>query len=99
MAHIHIAIFKWKESVTQAQIEDALAQVRQVADRVPGVRNIYCGKNTSRWAQGYTDGVVVIADDEQALDDYRKDEVHAKAAGIIEEMELDGIGVDFYDPT
>lgn len=99
MTHVHIAIYKWKPGTEQADVEHALEMIRQVTQRVDGLRAIYCGPNTNKWAQGYTDGIVVIADSAEALQAYRSDAVHDEAAKIIEAMELDGIGVDFKDPT
>ncbi len=99
MASIHVAIFKWKDMVTRDQVESALQLVRDVADRVPGIHSIYCGRNTSKWAQGFTDAVVVIGENQEAIDQYRADKIHVEAANLIDEMELDGIGVDFSDPN
>lgn len=97
MTQIHCAIFKWKDGVTDAEVEHALQLVRDVKDRVPGIREIYCGTNTSKWSQGYTHAVVVIGDDQKAVDNYRSDDVHHEAAKLIDAMELDGIGVDYND--
>ncbi len=97
MTQIHVALFKWKEGTSGKEVEDALQMVRNVRERVPGIQMIFCGENTSKWSQGFTHAVVVIGDDQKALDEYRKDEVHERAARIIEAMELDGIGVDFDD--
>lgn len=99
MTHIHIAIFKWKNGVERRKVDEALQMVRDVAPRVPGIRAIYCGPNSSKFGQGYTDAVVVIGDSQAAIDQYRKDEVHEKAAKLIDAMELDGIGVDLSDPN
>lgn len=97
MAHIHVAIFKWKPGTTSQQIDSALEQVRTVAGRVPGLRGIWCGENSSKWSQGFTHAVVVLADSAEAIAAYRSDSVHEQAAKLIEAMELDGIGVDFND--
>ena len=98
MAHIHLAIFKWKEGVSRGQVEEALALVRSVARSVPGITAIYCGQNQSKWAQGFTDAVVVLGETADAIATYRADKVHKIAAELIDTMELDGIGVDFSDP-
>lgn len=98
MAHIHVAIFQWKDGVKTSEVDEALELVRGVSERVEGVNAIYCGKNTSRWGKNYTHMVVVVADSADALERYRGDEIHVKAARIIEGMELDGIGVDIADP-
>ena len=97
MTHIHMAIFKWKEEATTEQIDDALQLVRDVKERVPGILEIFCGNNTSKWSQGFTHAVVVVGETQESIDAYRKDDVHVKAAEIIEAMELDGIGIDFHD--
>jgi hypothetical protein len=99
MTHIHVAIYKWKPGTSQSTVEKALEMVRRVADRVPGVRAIYCGTNTSRWAEGYTEAVVVIGDTAAAIDAYRSDRGHVDAAAIIDAMEDAGVGVDFQDPA
>ncbi len=97
MPHIHVALFKWKPDTLPDEIDRALAMVRSVTERVDGVSAIYCGENASRWSQGFTHAVVVVGKDQQAIDDYRADAVHAEAAKLIEAMELDGIGVDVAD--
>jgi hypothetical protein len=95
--YIHVAIFKWKEGVSRIDVENALDMVRGVSKRVPGIQAIYCGPNTSRWSQGFTDAVVVLGESQAAIDAYRADELHTDAAKLIDAMELDGIGVDFFD--
>ncbi len=95
--HIHIAIFKWKDGVTKEQVDLAMDDVRSVADRVEGIDAIYCGRNTSKWNMGYTDAVVVIGESAESIDAYRKDDVHARAAHVIDQYELEGIGIDFSD--
>ena len=95
--HVHVAIFKWKEGVTAEQVDGALQMVRSVWSRIPGLTGLYCGQNSSKWSQGFTHAVVVLGETAQAIEDYRADEVHVKAAALIDKMELDGIGVDFSD--
>jgi hypothetical protein len=95
--NIHIAIFKWKETASRMEIEKALDIIRSVSKRVEGIQSIYCGANTSKWGQGFTDAVVVIGESQSAIDAYRADQVHQEAAKLIESMELDGIGVDLDD--
>ena len=97
--HVHIAIFKWKEHVTRQQVEVALSKVRSVASDVAGIVGIYCGPNTSKWAMGFTDGVVVLGSSADAIDAYRNHPTHQEVAKEIDEMELEGIGFDFADET
>ncbi|MGH9840368.1 MAG: Dabb family protein [Blastocatellia bacterium] len=97
--HVHVAVFQWKPDVTRSQIEAALDLVRSVANRVPGIVGIYCGTNTSKWADQYmnSDVVVVVGKTAESIADYRADAVHVEAAKLIEAMEAGGIGLDFVD--
>lgn len=95
--HVHVAIFKWKDGVEEARLEEALEQIRSVANRVEGILGIYCGENTSKWNQGFTHAVVVLGKTAQSIEAYRHDDVHEVAARYIESIELDGIGIDFKD--
>jgi heme-degrading monooxygenase HmoA len=93
--HIHIALYKWKAAATPRQIERALAEIAGLADKVPGVTEISCAENASKYSEGYTHVILVHAKDQAAIDAYRAHPDHQKAAQQIEAMELHGIGVDF----
>lgn len=97
--HVHVAVFRWKAGVTRPQIDAALDLVRSVGHRVPDIVGIYCGTNTSKWAEQYMDSdvVVVIGRTARSIEEYRADDVHVKAARLIEEMETGGLGLDFVD--
>lgn len=97
MSSIHIAIFKWKEGVEEARVNQALAVVRELTTKVPGIREIRCGENYHLASQGFTHGVVVIGDSRDALQAYRRHPEHEKIALIIKDMALDVIGFDFDD--
>jgi Stress responsive A/B Barrel Domain len=99
VSSIHIAIFKWKEGTSEEEVEEMLAVIRDLRTKVPGVRDIRCGKNYHRAAQGFTHGVVVFADDRAALQAYRNHPDHLRVAPTFEILELDGIGFDFDDPA
>jgi hypothetical protein len=94
---VHVAIFRWKAGTPADAVTSALADVRALEQKIPGVQAIYCGENFSKWAEGYTHAVVVVAQDQQALDAYRKHPDHEAVAAKIEAMEDRGIGVDFHD--
>jgi hypothetical protein len=94
---IHIALFRWKAGISEADIGRALQRVRDLKLKVPGLADIYCGANHSRWAEGFTHGVVVLAHTQAALDAYRAHSDHALVAKQIESMEDRSIGVDFED--
>jgi thiamine biosynthesis lipoprotein ApbE len=93
--HIHIALYKWKETVTSRQISQVLQDVEFLATKVTGILDITTGKNTSKYGKGYTHVILVRGKDQAAIDAYRNHPGHSKVARIIDAMEDRGIGVDF----
>lgn len=96
---IHIALYKWKDSVTQGQIEKVLNDLVALKPQIPGLLGITCAENQSRYNEGYTHVVFVRGKDQASLDTYRDHPEHAKIAEIIENMEDHGVGVDFDVPA
>ena len=96
---IHIAMFRWQESSTPAQIESAISQIRGLRTKVPDIIDIRCGVNTHAESKGLTHAILVLARTEQALQAYRQHPDHAAAASVIASMEADGLGCDFEDST
>ncbi len=94
---IHIALYAWKEDVTSQEIAVALDAVRQLKDKVEGLVDIKCGENFSKWNEGFTHAIVVLAEDQAALDRYRNHPDHFAVAKQIDHMESKSIGVDFVD--
>jgi len=94
---VHIAIYKWKQNATEKEIEKALDDVRKLKHVLNGIHDIRCGKNFSKWNEGYTHAIIVLAKDREALEGYRNHPDHKEVATIIEKMELSGIGIDFED--
>jgi len=96
---IHIALFRWKESVSVDQIEQAMNQIRELRTKVPDIIDIRCGLNTHSESKGLTHAVVVLARTEQAIQNYRQHPDHELAAAVIGSLEADGLGCDFEDST
>lgn len=93
--NIHIALYKWKETATQEQINHALKEIEALAFKVPGILDIITGQNTSKYSEGYTHAILVRGENQATIDAYRNHPDHAKVAAVIEAMEDKGIGVDF----
>lgn len=93
--NIHIALYKWKPSATEIEINQALKEIEPLSHKVPGIVEISCAKNNSKYSEGYTHVILVRGKDQAAIDAYRGHPDHEKAARQIEAMEEQGIGVDF----
>lgn len=94
---IHIALFKWKPDVTSEAIDEVMADVRTLKEKVEGVLDIRCGQNFSKWNEGYTHAFLVLAKDKMALEAYRNHPDHVVVAKRIDAMDGGSIGVDFED--
>jgi len=93
--NVHIALYKWKSSVTQNQIDKVFDDLIKLGPKIPGLTSISCARNKSRYSEGYTHVILVMGESQNAIDAYRSDPEHAKIASAIDNMEDHGIGVDF----
>lgn len=93
----HIAIFKWKASMGKSEVNKALKDVAMLKTKIPGIMDIRCGENFSKYSKGFTHAVVVTTKNKNALHAYRTHPDHKIIAAKIDKMEEDSIGVDFED--
>lgn len=91
----HIALYKFKDSVTPEQINQVFQELTELQSKVPGLISINCAKNTSKYSEGYEYVILIQGKDQAAIDAYRAHPDHARIAQEIEAMEDKGIGVDF----
>lgn len=94
---VHIALFSWKKGTKEKEIDKALKDVKLLKNKVDGLIDVRCGKNFSKWNEGFTHAVIVMAKTRVALDAYRIHSFHKEVADKIEKMEEKSIGIDFED--
>lgn len=92
---VHVALYMWKSGTTQERILKTLKKVQELKNEIDGITDIFVGKNYHKESKGFTHGVVVIANNQTALDSYRKHPNHSIVAHEIEKIEEDGLGFDF----
>jgi hypothetical protein len=80
MAFLHIAWFRFNEGVSLDRIEQHLVSCRALVGKVPVVRNLQCGTNTSNRAGGLTHGIVVTLPDAASLPQYLEHPAHVPVA-------------------
>jgi len=91
----HIAIYKFKEVHTEEEINKVLLGIKELKNKVCGIKEILVGKNYSKWNKGYTHAIMILACTQKAMDAYRSHPDHLALAKIFDEMEDKGIGIDF----
>ena len=72
---IHLSLIKWKAGVSDADRTKALDGVKDMAAKIPGIRNVWT-KAVRMQPEGYQDAFVIEFENQAAVDRYAKDPVH-----------------------
>lgn len=72
---IHLSIIQWKEGVSDADKKQVLDGVKEMAAKIPGMKNVWT-KAIRVQPQGYHDAFVIEFENQAAADRYAKDPVH-----------------------
>ena len=91
--NVHVAIYEWKPGTPESLVEQLLLGIADIEKSIEGLQ-IYVGKNTSRYGEGYTHAIVVVGPDQAAIDAYRQHPDHVRLAHEIDAIEERGVGVD-----
>ena len=73
---LHIATFRWKEEVTEANVTDLTAALHEMAAGIPEIRSYSAGVNLHLRPGGSDYGVAAIVDDAAGLDAYLDHPAH-----------------------
>jgi hypothetical protein len=74
---IHVSLIQWKEGVSPAAKKQALDGVKDMAAKIPGIKNVWT-KALRVQPEGYHDAFVIEFENQAAADRYAKDPVHDK---------------------
>ena len=74
---IHVSVIQWKEGVSAADKKRALDGVKEMAAKIPGMKNVWT-KALRVQPDGYHDAFVIEFENQAAADRYAKDPVHDK---------------------
>ncbi len=72
---IHVSLIQWKEGVSAADKKQVLDGVKEMAAKIPGMKNVWT-KALRVQPQGYHDAFVIEFENQAAADRYAKDPVH-----------------------
>lgn len=90
---VHIFAFRWKAGVTEEQKARAIAEIRDLQGRIPGLLETVVGINFSPRSQGYALGGTMKFTDREALDAYVEHPLHqgllAWLLPLIDPLEVD----------
>jgi hypothetical protein len=93
----HIVLLKFKEGITQEQIDTLFAEILDLTENVPGVEDYVAGTNNSPEGlnKGFTHGFVMTFTDAQTRDAYLNHADHQRVKAQILEFMDDGLAFDF----
>ena len=91
---IHTFAFRWKPGVTEEQRQRAIAAIRNLQGRIPGIEETRVGVNFSPRSQGYALGGVMKFSSRQALEAYSTHPVHQELLSWLMPL-IDPVEVDF----
>jgi len=74
---VHVSLIQWKEGVSAAAKKQALDGVKDMAGKIPGIKNVWT-KAIRVQPEGYHDAFVIEFENQAAADRYAKDPVHDK---------------------
>lgn len=92
----HIVLLRWTETATPEAIQAALAELRALKGKVPGIVDLSCGTNFSDRAKGYTHGLVVRFQDKAGLQAYIIHPEHQRVVqNFLVPIRADALAVDY----
>jgi hypothetical protein len=91
---IHTFAFRWKPGVTSEQKQRAIAEIRNLQGRIPGLIETMVGQNISPRSQGYELGGVMKFENRAGLEAYGTHPVHQELLAWLMPL-IDPIEVDF----
>lgn len=75
----HLVLFKVKPGTPATETERMINALRSLKTKVPGIRELTCGANTSERSQGYTHGLFVRFATQNDLASYITHAEHQRA--------------------
>jgi len=72
---IHVSVIQWKEGVSAADKKRVLDGVKEMAAKIPGIKNVWT-KALRVQPEGYHDAFVIEFENQAAADRYAKDPAH-----------------------
>lgn len=92
--YVHCFAFRWKPGVTDEQIELAASEIRALQTQIPGLLEVYVGRNESPRSQGYGFGGVTKFVDKASFEAYGPHPAHQKLLSWLMPL-LDPLELDF----
>ena len=74
----HILLIRWTEGASPEAVDTAMAELRALKSKIPGILELSTGVNFSDRAKGFTHGMVIRFKDRAALEAYMPHSEHQR---------------------
>lgn len=94
----HMVWIRFQPGVSANAIENHLAGLRRLPEKVPGIRKLAVGENFTDRAGGFTHGLLVTLESREALKTYADHPEHLAVAGPLQ-RDAELLALDFEHET
>ena len=92
----HIVLFQWTAEASQEAVDGAMAELRQLSGKIPGIVDVSSGTNFSDRAKGYTHALVMRFANRSALEAYGPHPEHQRVVqNFIKPIRADTLAFDY----
>jgi hypothetical protein len=92
----HILLMRWTDEASKETIENVLAELRALKNKIAGIVDLSCGANFSERAKGYTHGLIIRFADRAALEAYYPHPEHQRVVqNFINPIRADTLILDY----
>jgi hypothetical protein len=92
----HILLMRWTDEASKETIDNALAELRALKNKIAGIVDLSCGANFSERAKGYTHGLIIRFADRAALEAYFPHPEHQRVVqNFIDPIRADTLILDY----
>lgn len=94
---IHVVIYKWKDVVSDSQKQNALAGIKGMAARIPGVKNVWL-KTSRLQLRDYSGAFAIEFASAEAAADYAESPIHESWSKTWQELRETSLSLQVTNP-
>jgi hypothetical protein len=94
---IHVVIYKWKEGISDSQKQSALAGIKGMAGKIPGVKNVWL-KTSRLQLRDYSGAFAIEFASAEAAADYAESPIHESWSKTWQELRETSLSLQVTNP-
>lgn len=94
---VHVVIYKWKDGISDAQKQNALAGIKGMAGKIPGVKNVWL-KTSRLQLRDYSGAFAIEFTSAEAAADYAESPIHEAWSKTWQELRETSLSLQVTNP-